>query len=303
MQQQLVSQQLLSRDPGALRITSRVLRLLPAGTRGKTRTAKFILRPLLRTCDVTLRDRDGCRYVVPSLREPVAFHLFFDGVYERETLQFLFSRMGPGSTFVDVGANIGAMTVPVARRVGATGRVVAIEASPRVFRYLAHNIAVNGISNVRLRCCAASDSKATALPFYEAPAECFGSGSVGPQSDIRATGVPAEPLDDILAGENIAHVDVLKVDVEGFESAVFRGAAHLLNGPNAPIVVFEFGDWAEARTPRMKVGDAQRLLREYGYTLWRLSDFGRRDARPLDGALLEGGAMLVAEKTVRAGRQ
>lgn len=293
---QQTRERLLNRDPCALRLTAGFLRLLPAGTRGKTRTAKFILRPVLRTRDVTVRDRDGCRYVVPSLREPVAFHLFFDGVYERETLRFLFSRLGPGSTFVDVGANIGAMTIPVARHVGAMGQVVAIEASPRVFRYLAHNVAANEISNVRLKCCAASDSEALELTFYEAPAECFGSGSVGPQSSALQTTVPAAPLDRILAAEDITHVDVLKVDVEGFESAVFRGATRLLNGPNPPIVVFEFDGWAEARTPNTKVGDAQRLLREYGYALWLLNDFGHRNARSLDRELREGGAMLVAEK-------
>lgn len=287
---------LLSREPSTLRFVSRILQLLPAGTRGKTRTAKFFLRPLMRTYDATVRDLAGSKYLVPSLREPVAFHLLFDGVYERETLQFLFSRLGPGSTFVDVGANIGAITVPVARHVGLKGRVVAIEASPRVFRYLERNIAVNGITNVRLKCCAASDAEAPALPFFEAPAECFGSGSVGPQPNVLPGAVPAMPLDCILAGENISHVDVLKVDVEGFEAAVFRGAARLLNGPAPPIIVFEFGDWAEARTPRTKVGDAQRLLLEYGYDLWLLGDFGRRNGKPLERELVAGGAMLVAEK-------
>jgi FkbM family methyltransferase len=251
---------------------------------------------MMRTYDATVRDSAGSTYVVPSLREPVAFHLFFDGVYERETLRFLFSRLGPGSIFVDVGANIGAMTVPVARQVGPNGRVLAIEASPRVFRYLEHNIAANGIANVRLKCCAASDAQTPALPFFEAPPECFGAGSVGPQSNALPRAVPAVPLDCILESENISRVDVLKVDVEGFESAVFRGAARLLNGPAPPIVVFEFGDWAEARTPNAKVGDAQRLLREYGYTLWLLDDFGRRNSRPLERVLVEGGAMLVAEK-------
>jgi FkbM family methyltransferase len=236
------------------------------------------------------------------MSEPVAFHLFFDGVYERATLRFLFSRMGPASIFVDVGANIGAMTIPVARRIGATGRVVAVEASPRVFRYLAHNIAVNEISNVRLNCCAASDVEVTELPFYEAPADCFGAGSVGPQPHVSPSTVPAEPLDHILAGEGITHVDVLKVDVEGFESAVFRGAARLLNGSNPPIIAFEFDEWAEARTPHTRVGDAQRLLLEYGYTLWLLEDFGRHNASPLERELLKGGAMLVAEKTSRSGR-
>jgi FkbM family methyltransferase len=285
-----------SRDTLKMRLASKVFRLVPPNTPGKTRTAKLLLRPLLQTGDAAVHDGTGCKYIVPSLREPLAYHLFFDGVYEPETLRLLLIRVRPGSTFVDVGANIGAFTMPVARQIGSSGMVLAIEASPRVFPYLAHNVRVNGLSNVRLRNCAASDTSRP-LPFYEAPAEKFGMGSVGPQFLSEPTLVPAETLDCILAEENVTEVSVLKVDVEGFEAAVFRGAARLLNGPRPPLVVFEFCDWAEARAPGVNVGEAQRALREYGYTLWRLHEFGRRGARPLDTEMLQGFEMLVAAKT------
>ncbi len=282
-------------NSGVLRFAAKALRLLPAGTPGKTRTAKLVLRPLLKTGDATIDDRSGFKYLIPSLREPLAYHLLFDGVYEPETLRFLLSRLGPGSTFVDVGANIGAFTVPAAGKLGMTGRAVAIEASPQVLPYLEHNLRINGCSNVCLRCCAASDTD-TPLPFYEAPADQFGMGSIGPQFLADPTLVPAATLDRILSEEHITEVGVVKVDVEGCEAAVFRGAARLLNGPRPPLVVFEFCDWAEARAPGAKVGDAQRLLREWGYSLWLLRDYGRRGARPLEGALSQGFDMLVAEK-------
>jgi FkbM family methyltransferase len=256
----------------------------------------MMLRSFLQAEDVMVNDRAGFRYMVPSLREPVAFHLLIDGTYEPETLRLVLNRLGPGSTFVDVGANIGAFTIPAARKVGAAGRVVAIEASPLVFSYLAQNVAVNRISNVHLRFCAATDSESLALAFYEAPPDHFGMGSLAAQFQAKPTAVPGESLDGILAQENIAEVTVLKVDVEGFESAVLRGAARLLNSPHPPIVIFEFCDWAEARVPNAKVGEAQRLLRKYGYTLWFLHDFGRRGSRPLVRDLLVGSAMLVAEK-------
>jgi len=288
---------------GALRFASSALRLFRPGLPGKARSARLILRSFLQAQDVTVNDGAGFKYVVPSLHEPVAFHLLTDGAYEPETLRFVLSRLGPGSTFVDVGANIGALTIPAARKMGAAGTVVAIEASPRIFPYLAHNVAINGISNVRLWCCAANDIASPGLPFYEAPADHFGMGSLGAQFHSEPSVVPGETLDRILAEENVTAVTVLKVDVEGFESAVLRGAANLLNSPHAPIVIFEFCDWAEARVANAKVGEAQRLLREYGYTLWLLHDFDRRRSRPLERDLTVGSAMLVAEKfSVRNGR-
>jgi FkbM family methyltransferase len=283
-------------ESASLRLASGALRLLRPGLPGKTRAARLMLRSFLQAEDVRVNDRAGFKYVVPSLCEPVAFHLLTDGVYEPETLRLVLKSLGPGSTFVDVGANIGALTIPAARKVGADGRVVAIEASPRVFPYLAHNVAINGISNVCLRCCAASDIESPALPFYEAPPDHFGMGSLGAQFHAKPTAVPGETLDRILAQENITQVSVLKIDVEGFESAVLRGAARLLSSPNPPMVIFEFCDWAEARFPNSKVGDAQRLLRQYGYTLWLLHDFQRGGSTLMEKTLVAGSAMLVAEK-------
>ncbi len=71
--------------------------------------------------------------------------------------------------------------------------------------------------------------------------------------------VATRTLDSVLSELAITSVDVLKVDVEGFEAAVFRGAERLLSGPNPPIVVFEFCDWAEQRSGYC-IGDAQRVL-------------------------------------------
>ena len=275
--------------PLALRFASKALHLFKPGMPGKTRAARYALRPFLHGENALLSDRAGRKYLVPSLREPMALHLVIDGMYEPETLEFLASRTGPGSTFVDVGANIGLFAIPMARRVGAAGRVVAIEASPRIFPYLAHNVAANQSPNVRLWNVAASDAQVPALAFYEAPATHFGMGSIGPQFDAAPVSVPATTLDYVLAEENIAHVDVLKVDVEGYESAVFRGAARLLNGARPPVIVFEFCDWAEARIPGSQTGDAQKSaegIRLYLLASARLRPSDREAVRDRNGAWL-----------------
>jgi len=275
----------------ALKVASAILRRLPA-VPGKVRLGRWLLDPLMDTSDIHLGDRYGCTYVVPALREPIAFHLLLNGVYEVETVELVLSQLRSGSILVDVGANVGVFTMPAGRRVGVDGRVVAIEPSPTVFAYLAKNLALNGLSNVSLHCSAAFDREATAVPFYEAPAHHFGMGSLAAQFGSAPTVVPARRLDSVLGEEGIERVDVLKVDVEGFEAAVFRGAERLLTGPHPPPVIFEFCDWAEARVPGSKVGEAQRLLLSYGYRLHRLAGFRVRP--PLPGPLLQGSDMLVA---------
>jgi hypothetical protein len=74
----------------------------------------------------------------------------------------------------------------------------------------------------------------------------------------------------------------------------FQGAEQLLTGDEAPAILFEFGDWAEARMPGGEVGDAQRVLRGYGYEMQRLSDFVRGRRKPLKDVIVKGYEMFVA---------
>jgi len=239
-----------------------------------------------------ISDTFGFRYEVPDVREPIAFHLVIDGMYEPDTLAFIMDRLPPGGVFVDVGANVGVFTFPATKRVGPRGRVLAAEASPDLFKYLLRNIAANNASEVTSFNCAISDSTGS-VPFYPAPREKFGMGSLGAQFSGKPIGIRARTLDNVLEEAGIHHVDVLKVDVEGFEVSVFRGALKLLTGPRSPFVVFEFCDWAEARVPDGQIGDAQQFLLDHGYSIYLLRNFLHKRVQ-LQRPMKRGSAMLVA---------
>ena len=246
----------------------------------------------LAQCNGTVADRFGFHYKVPDTREPIAFHVAVDGVYELDTLSVILDELPPGGTFVDIGANVGVFTLPAAKRVGENGRVLAAEASPDILPYLFHNLAQNEARAVTVVNSAICDKTGTA-PFYRAPSEKFGMGSLGAQFNEESTDVPARMLDDVLKEHRISRVDVLKVDVEGFELAVFRGAQNLLAAPLPPLILFEFCDWAEARMPTAKPGDAQQFLMDQGYSICCLADF-RRSRQPLRQPMRTGATMLAA---------
>jgi FkbM family methyltransferase len=273
---------------------TRSLRLIPAGTRGKTRLARTLLKPFLGgAADIKVVDRSGCSYAVPSLSEPIAFHLLIDGVYERDVLDFIAGRLRPGGTFVDVGANIGVLAVPIGARADKP-TVVAIEASPRIFAYLQQNVQANKLNNIRCFNVVAAAEQCQ-LPFYDAPSDHFGMGSRAPQFQAEPALLPGRSLDSILSELKIENVDVLKIDVEGFEADVLAGARNLLMGQNPPLIVFEFLDWAEQRVAHRHVGAAQDLLRQLGYSIWTIQSF-KAAAPPLEATLVKGGEMLVAQK-------
>ena len=278
-----------------LKVAAKALRWIPAKAPGKARLARRLLGSCLEARDVRIDGRYGMKLVTPSLREPVGFYLLVDGVYEAEVLDFALGRLGRGAVVVDVGANIGAFTLPVASRIAPAGCVIAIEASPRVFPYLRQNVILNELSNVDLVQCAAYNCDRRTVPFYDAPVDRFGKGSLGSHFHADRISVPARTLDDLLNEKRIGRVDLIKVDVEGSEAAVFQGAEKLLTGDRPPVVVFEFCDWAEESVLGEQAGYAQRLLNDWGYSIWRLRDV-KRNKTPLAETLTSGFEMLVAAR-------
>jgi FkbM family methyltransferase len=209
----------------------RLLRLCPAGTPGKSRLARTLLKRYLSMGNVVIETPDGYRFLVPSLHDPIAFYLLIDGMYEPEVAALLSAYLYPGTNFIDVGANIGMFTVFASNRVGSTGCVIAIEPSSQIFPYLQHNVQANRLSNVRLIRCAAYDQDNQQVAFYEAPRDHFGMGSLAAQFHAKPDTISAQTLAHILADEHIAQIDILKVDVEGAEAAVFDSVSQFARSP------------------------------------------------------------------------
>lgn len=266
-------------------------RRLPVGMKGKARVSRLFLGNLLDSKDIVVHDLQGFSFVVPSLRETIAFHLLIDGIYEPKTMCVLADCLREGSVFVDVGANIGVFSVPLSRKVGSSGRVLAVEASPAILPYLNGNVKRNDCLNVDVAAFAAHETEGV-MPFFEAPPTSFGMGSLSPQFVDSVVNVRTRTLDGWLAEMKPRRVDAIKVDVEGLEASVFKGASKLLKAKNAPLIVFEFD---ETRVAGGRPDEAQHCLMEYGYRLWRISDY-RKHRKSLTAPLQKGFEMLVASK-------
>jgi FkbM family methyltransferase len=235
-----------------------------------------------------VRDRAGNQMLLPNLLEPGGLCVAVDGGYELEIIKFLENRLVSNSVLVDVGANIGFLTVPLARR---TARVIAIEASPKIQPYLRQNVRLNGLSNVTIVDCAASLPGNSIVPLYIPPMSHFGMASTAPQFGVEPIFVPASPLDTILDTLGISDVTAMKIDVEGYEAHVLLGARKLLS--RGTTIVFEFMEWAENRAFPGKAGWAQEILFDAGYRLWELPQF-LRGGPPLTAPLRKGTGNIVA---------
>ena len=264
------------------------VRALPYGLRGKRRLARWLLKLPEGRARVLMHS--GNLITVPNLQEPVAWSSAVDGFYEPETVSVLKRWLTTGGMFVDVGANIGIISLEIAREFSRTP-VFAIEAVPRYAELLTANALANGLSNVEVHNVLCGEIENAETSFWQAPDSHFGMGSRAPQFRAEAeVKLPMRKLDSMLSQRE--RVAAIKIDVEGFEAEVIAGAKKIIERDRPPIV-FEFAEWAELRRERHPPGTAQRLLLDMGYQLWVLPDY-LANKPPLQSPLLKGGAMLVA---------
>jgi FkbM family methyltransferase len=157
------------------------------------------------------------------------------GVWEADVMKLLGRTLPPGGIFLDVGAHVGFHSVLAGQLVGPAGKVFAVEPAPWAVDLLRANVRRHGLENVTVLPFAASDEEGTVRLALD---EAHRSGAH--LSDAEgAVEVQAAPLDELLP--DVA-VDVLKVDVEGAEPLVLRGARSLLLRSPHLLAVVEFRD-------------------------------------------------------------
>lgn len=183
----------------------------------------------------------------------------------------------PGSVVIDVGANLGEWTVPFARKVGAAGRVLAIEPAPRAAASLEATLAANALHWAKLVRCAIGDDDGVAefaVPVVTSPLIDSGMARIGPAgAGQEALQVPLRSLDSLAAEHDLAALDLIKIDTEGYERRVLDGAAGILHR-HRPVLVIETGH--EAEGDRAAIHD--RLVR-LGYRMLGIPlDYGMAPA-------------------------
>jgi FkbM family methyltransferase len=260
--------------------------------KGKERLARLLLKKAIRTkTDILIEGRFNCSYYLPNIVENVGFEIFINGEYEIEIQQLLFKLVPENGCFLDLGANIGSILIPLCKR-RPDITAVAVEAAPWIFHYLEKNVLLNNLDNVQLFNNALFDEDNRELDFFS-PRDKFGKGSLSPVFTKEAVKVKTKKIDTLIKDLTIKKVDVIKIDVEGFEYFVFKGAQELLEGTNAPVIIFEFVDWAEKHAMDLKPGAAQQLLKENGYQLYKING---NQFIPLENIAESGSSNMIASK-------
>ncbi len=161
---------------------------------------------------------------------------YFSGVlYQNEVEQVLSNLLRRGDTFVDVGANIGVMTMIGAARIGPSGRVVSIEPNPDVCDRLRHHVGLNSLEErVWVVEAALGERAGTAALAVQGrhPGGGTLTGAPGASRNVRV-----QKGDDLLREVDPARPVVLKIDVEGFEKKALDGLQSVLTRSEIALVI------------------------------------------------------------------
>lgn len=191
----------------------------------------------------------------------------------------------PIDIVVDVGAHLGWYTVNSAQMVGAGGTVYAFEPNPSVAAWLTENCKLNGLTNVRIERIALADKNSTA-DFFVGGADSLGSLKLvnAKRSNlerVHRVKVPLRTLDSYLKTKNLKTLKLIKVDAEGADLEVLKGAERLLRKFHPYLIVEVYGLTWNTDVGRDK--EILAYLRKLGYQAYAFVQGGLEYYNPGNG--------------------
>lgn len=212
----------------------------------------------------------GQMLYVDPLDEHISANIIVHGFWEASVHRVVMSLLNPGARVVEVGANLGYYTVTMASAVGPGGHITALEANPRLSGLIRRSLTLNGFA-----------PRATVVPraALDQPGEIdfvvsrrnSGGGYVtlwedNPYEDGQTIKVEAVRIDDL----GLGRVDLLRIDAEGSEPFILRGAEAVLRA-NPDIVICM--EWSVIQMEsRTSVKDLLAWLNALGFRFWRIEN-------------------------------
>ena len=191
-----------------------------------------------------------------DIRDYVGHYLYFgfkDGAHEK-----LMQLVKPDFTILDIGTNIGSTLLQFASKTGINGKVYGFEPDPINYTACLENIKLNSFDNIEVANIGLGDKKGEFYLVVDTEANRGGNRIQLKQDNIKQkTTINVEVLDFWLNDKNINSIDLIKVDVEGFEKKVLKGAEQTLKKYN-PILFIEIDE-----NNLDQVGDTPKELIEY----------------------------------------
>jgi FkbM family methyltransferase len=232
------------------------------------------------------------KYLAPNLVLPVKLpsgqtwlarndflgsHTFCGTGFENNEQLFIKNLLKPGMTVLDIGAHHGFYTLMASHLVGNTGKVISFEPSPREMERLQKHLEINKCTNVEVISFALGSSEGQA-ELHVCPSRDAGLNSLRqPSVDIAIQKITVRlaTLDTVIEEKHLDTIDFIKIDVEGGELEVFKGAKRLLSRTSKrPLILYEIQD-VRTKAWGYKAKEAYDFLAEHNYQSCSVNEQGK----------------------------
>ncbi len=231
-------------------------------------------------------------YRVPTMRgfqmeaspyDYSTYRIFFFREYEASMSNIISSHLFEGQTALDIGANRGWFSLLMGTIVGPTGRVDSFEPYPPMFDRLQRNLQINNLTWVRPQCVALGSTVGDSwfvppsdavIHHVEHLTGCTGVGYLTDKQSEGAIRVPSMTLDQYASETALDDVNMMKIDVEGAETAVIHGGRHTIE-KSRPILAVEY-NVETAQRAGTSVEELDQLLSDLRYDRFVYSGYFRK---------------------------
>jgi len=191
-----------------------------------------------------LKTRYGFYLMIDPVKDSgVERSIYNTGTYEKGTLFVIGNILKEGDTFVDVGANIGLMSLFATGIVKDTGKIIAFEPNPETMRILKYNIELNNASNIETSYYALGKEEKEAKVYDRWDYNRGSATLIKPEIETDSYDVHVIPLNNYFQKEPA--IRLIKIDVEGYELEALMGAGNILAGKSPPMLIVECSEMRE----------------------------------------------------------
>lgn len=190
------------------------------------------------TSAVILKTIHGLKIIIDPIKDVgLERNLYYTGTYEKGTLHVIQEVLKRGEGFIDVGANIGLMSLIGAKTLGERGRVYAFEPHPKTLEILRENISLNAFNNIEVFDNAVGSEKGVAQIYDQWVASRGSATMVKPENETEHYEVQVVRLDECFGRHN-SPISLIKIDIEGFELDALKGAKNTILD-HEPVLIIE----------------------------------------------------------------
>lgn len=230
-----------------------------------------------------------------NLQEYLQSWIYVFGAYELPTVKFIRSYLRPGDTAIDVGGQIGYLSLVMATSADRAVSVLSFEPEHDNIRRFRTNVSLNQLRNIELIEQAAASSVGTLKLYLSADSNAGTHSTIRDNENVsdKFIEIPCTTIDHEVLNRSLERVDLIKIDVEGGEIDVIKGALNTLSTLR-PVVITELGD-ALQKARGLSTDEFKSFLSDLGYECYRINDNGTLALSPLGEYHLMDNVVFVPE--------